>query len=147
MSVSESDRHHLYELARAAWDERAAAVLMTLIPPVGWVDVATRQDVAAMGQALRGEIAQLDGRLQLQFAELRGEFAELRGEFGGLRSEVRGELALLRGDIGLVEGRLREAIGELRGDLAAQTRTMVWSISALFLAGAAVAVGVGQLAG
>lgn len=68
MVISESSRHHLYEAARTGrWDDQAAEALMTLLPPVGWADVAQKRDLDVLA-------------------------AQLRTEMGALRSDVRGEL-------------------------------------------------------
>ena len=86
MSVSEPARHHLYEAARTGrWDDNAAEALMSLLPPVGWADVATKHDLRALEDSLRGEIAQLRG--------------ELHGEVGGLRAELHREIGLVRSDL------------------------------------------------
>jgi hypothetical protein len=66
-----------------------AAVVMQMLPPVGWADLATKDDVRGLGIELRGELAELRGEL----AELRGEMAGLRGEMAGLRGEVHLALA------------------------------------------------------
>ena len=79
--LTEDDRRNLYEALEESLGVRPAATLMAMLPPVGWADVATRQDV----EALR--------------AELRGEMAEVRGEMAELRAELRGEMALLRGHV------------------------------------------------
>jgi hypothetical protein len=44
------------------------------LPPKGWGDIATKQDLASLGTELRGEIAQLRG--------------EMHGEIGNLRAEM-----------------------------------------------------------
>jgi hypothetical protein len=51
-----------------------ATTLMSLLPPVGWADVATKHDLDSLRIELRAEIGQLRG-------ELRGEIGQLRGEF------------------------------------------------------------------
>jgi hypothetical protein len=121
MSVSEPARHHLYEAARTGdWDDGAAEALMSLLPPVGWADVATKQDLRALEDSLRGE-------LRGEIGETRAEIGRLRGELGGLRAELHRE------------------IGLVRSDLAHQTRTMLLSLIGLLIAGAGVAIGTAQL--
>ena len=97
---TEADRRELFAALERSLGTAPAATLMDLLPPVGWADVATRDDVHAQGAALRGEMA-----------ELRGEMAELRGEMAELRAELKGEMAELR-----VE--LKADIADVRGDLA-----------------------------
>ena len=132
MSVSEPARHHLYEAARTGhWDDGAAEALMSLLPPVGWADVATKQDLRALEDSLRGE--------------LRGEIGGLHGEIGGLRGEMRAEIGGLRGELGGLRAELHREIGLVRSDLAHQTRTMLFSLIGLLIAGAGVAIGTAQL--
>jgi uncharacterized small protein (DUF1192 family) len=74
MAVSESDRHQLFEAAKAVFGESSAEIFMNLNPNLEWdrlvtnddlarLDVATRADIAA----LRAEIAALEARLQNRF--------------------------------------------------------------------------------
>ena len=68
MSLTDRDRRVLFDRLETVLGPAEAAVLMELLPPVGWSDVARRGDVA----------------------ELRGEMAELRGQMAELRAEVHG---------------------------------------------------------
>jgi hypothetical protein len=70
MAVSERDRHRFYETARAKLGEAEADYLMEMLPPVGWADVATKQDlhqlearVEVLGKELRAEMRALSARL------------------------------------------------------------------------------------
>ena len=47
-----------------------AAVIMEMLPPVGWTDLATKDDVRSLGVELRGEMAELRGEMQHSFARL-----------------------------------------------------------------------------
>ena len=78
MSLTDRDRRVLFDRLEAVLGPAEAAVLMELLPPVGWSDVARRGDISE----LRGEMAELrgDGRVP----RLRGEMAELRAEVHGL---------------------------------------------------------------
>jgi hypothetical protein len=60
MSVDEARRLLLHDAARAALGADAALVLMEMLPPSGWGDVATRQQLEALEQ--RFEL-RLDARL------------------------------------------------------------------------------------
>jgi hypothetical protein len=70
---TETGRHRLYEKIKEQWGEEHAAELMAYLPPVGWADVATRQDLAHLGTELRLEMA-------AGFTGMRGEMSELRAE-------------------------------------------------------------------
>ena len=54
MSVSESQRHQLFEWFQQAMGPERAAVMMDLLPPVGWSELATKADL----HALRANIGQ-----------------------------------------------------------------------------------------
>ncbi|HUP71342.1 MAG TPA: hypothetical protein VM142_16235 [Acidimicrobiales bacterium] len=73
-----------------------ATIMMNLVPPVGWGEVATRTELVALGSGLRGEMSVLGRDLRAEMAvlgsELRGEMAELRGEIKAGNAELRGEI-------------------------------------------------------
>lgn len=74
-TITERGRRLLYEQAEASWGKEVADTLMALLPPVGWAEVATKADLAALEKSVKGEIA------------------GLRGEIAGLRGEMKSEIA------------------------------------------------------
>ena len=67
MALSERDRHALYDAARRELGEAAADTLMELLPPVGWADVATKQDLEALYNRVEAlvyrEVSGIDRRI------------------------------------------------------------------------------------
>lgn len=59
MAITEEERHELFEGLRESLGPERAATLMAHLPPVGWADVATKQDVQvgidSLGNVLRAE--------------------------------------------------------------------------------------------
>ena len=96
MSVTEYERHQIFQWYEEAMGSERAKIMMNLVPPVGWGEVATRTDLAALANGLRGEMSVLSSGLRGEMGELRGdlrgEMAELRGEMKALGSELRGEI-------------------------------------------------------
>lgn len=84
MSVSESQRHQVFQWFEEAMGPERAAVIMDMLPPVSWTELATKEDVRHLGIELRGEMA-----------ELRGEMAELRGEMHRFEGRIDQALARL----------------------------------------------------
>jgi hypothetical protein len=74
MAVDEAARHQLYTSLEAALGPEPTSTLMSLLPPVGWADVATKQDLIGLENALRVEMADLR--------------TEIHKEIGGLRTEI-----------------------------------------------------------
>ena len=66
MSIDERRRHALYERLEGVLEAEHADTLMELLPPVGWADVATKQDLAALEQ-----------RMDLRFEAMEHRFASV----------------------------------------------------------------------
>lgn len=106
----------MFDRLRDALGEEAATTLMSDRPPFDWSEVATKHDLAALRDELRGEMADLR--------------RELRGEMATLRGELRGEVGELRGELGQVEARLSR-------EMASQTRYyMATTVGAVLTTGA-----------
>jgi hypothetical protein len=77
MAIDEGSRHRLYEKLDQLLGSEEATTLMSLLPPVGWADVATKQDLTI----------------------LRAGFDALRADFNALRKTNRSEHEALRHEV------------------------------------------------
>jgi hypothetical protein len=122
VSITEYERHQVFQWCEEAMGPERAAIMMELLPPAGWGDIVTKADLQALRAEVRGEIAAFR-------AEVGGEIAGLRGQLGGEIAEVRGEIGGLRGEIGGLRGEMHAMGSDLRAEfraLNAETlRTMV----------------------
>lgn len=66
MALQESSRNRLYNRLQEVLGRDEASDLMALLPPVGWADVATKQDLAQME-------ARIDARFEALRSGLRAE--------------------------------------------------------------------------
>jgi hypothetical protein len=96
MAVDEAARHQLYATLEATLGPESTSTLMSLLPPVGWADVATKQDLTSLENALRADMADLRTELRTGLADLR---TELHTQIGGLRSELHTEIGGLRTEL------------------------------------------------
>jgi hypothetical protein len=62
MEIDGRRRHQLGTDARRAMGEGSGTTLMELLPPVGWADVATKHDLAALEQRLDLRFAIIEQR-------------------------------------------------------------------------------------
>lgn len=83
MPVDEAARHQLYNALESTLGPEPTSTLMSLLPPVGWADVATKQDLSILENGLRAEMSDLRGELRSEIANLRGE---LRVQGANLRA-------------------------------------------------------------
>ena len=59
MAIDEARRHALHENARRSFGVDSGDALMELLPPVGWADVATKQDLELRLNALESKMQAL----------------------------------------------------------------------------------------
>jgi hypothetical protein len=85
MSMTEPERHELYELAKRDVSERFAELMIKALPPDP-ERLATKDDLALLGGDLRREMAELRGDLRTEMADLRTEMADLRTD---VKTEMR----------------------------------------------------------
>jgi hypothetical protein len=79
MALDERRRYALHSAARRELGEDEGDALMELLPPVGWADVATKQDIAATKQDIAAIKADLNLGLDALEARLLGAMhAEFR---------------------------------------------------------------------
>jgi hypothetical protein len=102
MSIDEARRLLLHDAARTAWGAEAALVLMEMLPPTGWADVATRQELDHLEARLGQRMDQLEARTDHRFDQLHAQIGHqgelLRAEAEALRLEFRAENNALRAD-------------------------------------------------
>lgn len=109
MTIDEQHRHDLHSRLDDVLGPKEATTLMQHLPPVGWADVATRQDLDHLAVLLRSDI--------------RVASVELRDELRGEMAELRDDMAELRGDMVGMERRLFDAFGTFRDEIHRDRRT------------------------
>lgn len=87
MAGTQASRQRLYRELGELLSQEAMDELMETLPPVGWGEVARRQDLTNLAHDLRGEMAEL----RSEMAELRGE---MHSEFAAVRTEMTTALRL-----------------------------------------------------
>lgn len=93
MAIDERTRRDLYTVFEESWGAERAEALMSLLPPVGWGDVATRQDLDRLRDGMDAAISTNAALLRIEMAGLRTEMADLRTEIADLRTEFHRDLA------------------------------------------------------
>jgi hypothetical protein len=69
MSIDERRRHGLYQELEATIGRDHADTLMSMLPPTGWADVATKSDLASLERVLSAKIETVEHRLNASFQE------------------------------------------------------------------------------
>jgi hypothetical protein len=85
LPVTEYERHQLFTWFEEHMGPERAATMMSLVPPVGWADLATKHDLAELETRLEARLgARMDG---------------LESRFDALESRVDSKLDRLRADL------------------------------------------------
>jgi hypothetical protein len=100
MAVDERGRLQLAEAAKRAFGDDAGITLMELLPPVGWADVATKQDLLA-----------LEARLDARFVPLEARMGKVEDKLDEISREIRAQtwklMTLMVAVVGTVVAALR----------------------------------------
>ncbi|MGZ4689331.1 MAG: hypothetical protein ACXVJW_14385 [Acidimicrobiia bacterium] len=112
MSVDEARRLLLHDAARTALGADAALVLMEMLPPTGWADVATRQDLVHLESSMDHRFEQLEARMDHRFGQVDHRFEALRLEFradmaNGQRRMIQWNIATMIAAAGVVIAAVR----------------------------------------
>ena len=92
MAITEKSRHELYRRLEEILGPDEATTLMEHLPPVGWADVATKDDLHSLETRLEASIHVLGSDLRTEIA---GLASDLRTEMAGLAIDLRTEMANL----------------------------------------------------
>lgn len=110
MSVDEEARYRLHQSLQRAIGDREAATLMAMLPPGGWENVASKDDIRRLEAAtkddirhLRGELRQLEGRMETRFEAMgsRMEAMESRLEARTTRTILAVNIPSIMAAVGL----------------------------------------------
>ena len=142
--MSEIERRQLHEEVEKIMSDDSAAVLMRLLPPLGWNDFATKQDLETLGNFMQlgfnNSLLELRNEMRKEFVDeigilrkgMYGEFADLRKEmyteFSAMRSEMNTEFAAVRSELHYEIDVLRKEMNagflDLRKEMNHQTHRM-----------------------
>ena len=129
MAVSDQSRYELHHQLDQVLGAEHAATLMAHLPPVGWADVATKQDVANLAErmdsrfaASKQDVANLAERMDSRFAAVDGRFAAMEermdGRFAAMEQHVDERLELFHASIR----------AELQGTLVSHLRVVMFGM-------------------
>jgi hypothetical protein len=127
MTVDERSRHELYLRLEEVLGPDPANTMMEHLPPVGWADVATKQDLEGLRAATRQDLDEVKREVAAEFRSVRQEMA---AEFRSFRTEVAAEFKAFRTE---VAGMRHEIVGTMRPELMSQTRAMFLAIVTIVL--------------
>jgi hypothetical protein len=131
--VSEIERRQLHKEVENIMSDDSAAVLMRLLPPVGWNDFATKQDLETLGKFMQlgfnNSLLELRNELRKEFVDETGILRNsMHGEFASFRKEMHTEFASLRKEIHIEFSALRSEMNtgflDLRKEMNHQTHRM-----------------------
>jgi hypothetical protein len=109
--ITEASRHHLVSSLEEAIGQEAAMTLAAHLPPVGWADVATKHDLAAMEERLT---LRFDARFEVvdeRFTRIDERFTRVDERFDQIDQRFTGVDARLdRIDLSLQEGMKANAV-------------------------------------
>ena len=121
MTVDERSRLQLAEALKRALGDEEGITLMELLPPVGWADVATKQDLRLVDLRFDALETRMDARFESLETRVDARFETVDGRLDGIDTRV-----------GTLESRF--------DDLAREIRSQTWRLMTLMVAVVGVVV-------
>ena len=113
MAITETQRTTLYSQLTDAIGQEAARTLMEQLPPSGWDQVATKDDVKASERLLKDDVKASEKLLQREIkASEKLLQRELKASERLLQRELKASEKMLRGELKETEGRLTAQIAD-----------------------------------
>lgn len=132
MVVDERSRHELYRRLEEVLGPDAATTLIEHLPPVGWADVATRNDLAGLEQRIDLRFARVEGR----FDAIDERFNAVNERFTAMDDRITAATSDLQATF---EHEMRLQSESFGQQLRSQTTTMVFGLVSVVLTMAALA--------
>ena len=126
MAIDERRRLELADAVKRTLGDEAGLTLMEMLPPVGWADVATKQDLDALRAATKGDV---DGLRAATKQDLDGLRAATRRDLDALRSEMHHQFGVVDQRFEALEHKL---LGAFHKEMTAQTWRLVTAATAMF---------------
>lgn len=136
MAITEESRYRLHSRLKTTLGDEEAATLMEHLPPVGWADVATKQDLAQLGDRIDHRFEVVDER----FNGIDERFKGLDERFKGLDERFKGIDERFKGLEHQIEAMGHRIRGEFFRSQKTLALTMVGTNVVLFSAAVAVAL-------
>lgn len=156
--IDERARHELYLAVEEVLGTQRADTLMALLPPVGWADVATKEDLhhlearlVAAGETRFGQVDRGFGQVDRRFEQVDRRFAEVDHRFALLEATidtrftraqahtdarfavVDARLEQIDGRFTRIDARFSQLEGQIDRSVREQTRTlMLGLVGAMF---------------
>lgn len=152
MEIDETARFELHGRLREVLGEVRGDDLMGLLPPVGWADVATKDDVALVRERVAGvaadvvdvrrQVAALDRRVDEMDARLTGRIDQLDARLAGRIDQLDSRIDQLDSRIDQLDRSFDDRIGRLEDRLTAtfhrQMNRQIWAMAGTLVGAAAV---------
>lgn len=139
MVVDERSRHELYRRLEEVLGPDAATTLIEHLPPVGWADVATRNDLAGLEQRMDLRFARVEGRFDAideRFNAVNERFNAVNERFTAMDDRITAATSDLQATF---EHEMRLQSESFGQQLRSQTTTMVFGLVSVVLTMAALA--------
>ncbi|MBW3668032.1 MAG: hypothetical protein KY443_02350 [Actinobacteria bacterium] len=108
MAITEDTRNDLYQGLAEALGKQRATTLMEHLPPGGWGDVATKQDLHLLRTEMDMRFIEVRSDMDVRFIEVRTQFADLRTDLHNtLRVHLLAMIATMLTALGVVTGLMR----------------------------------------